>query len=197
MKITQQQVVTAALALVDKEGLDKLNMRALANRLGVQPSALYWHVGSKEELLSRMATDFIGRAVTAAPVSMGWREWLLAFGQAFLAELLAHRDSARLCAIARPVDIGAKEMNDRLVEELVSAGLDPETALSYLSSVIALSLGCAFCEQTRAFHDIPYLPAAAAAHATGLSSMVAGFAEPAAARLRPLPLLQRRGAQRQ
>ena len=34
MKITQQQVVTAALALVDKEGLDKLNMRALANRLG-------------------------------------------------------------------------------------------------------------------------------------------------------------------
>ena len=196
MKITLQQIVAAALALVNEDGLDKLNMRSLANRLGVQPSALYWHVGGKEELLSCMATDFIGRAVTAAPVSRGWREWLLAFGQAFLAELLAHRDSARLCAIARPVDIAAKEMNDHLVEELVSAGLDQEAALSYLSSVIALSLGCAFCEQTRAFHDIPYVPAAAKAHATGLSSMVAGFAEPAVARVRPLPALHRRGAQR-
>lgn len=196
MKISQQQIVDAALTLVDKEGLDKLNMRALAKELGVQPSSFYWHVGSKEELLSCMATNFIGRAMTAAPAGMGWRDWLLAFGQAFLAELLAHRDSARLCAIARPVDIAAKDMNDRLVEQLVSAGLDQETASSYLSSVIALSLGCAFCEQTRAFHDIPYVPAAADAHATGLASMVAGFSEPAAAKIRPLFPKPERDAQR-
>ena len=55
------------------------------------------------------------------------------------------------------------------------------TALSYLGSVIALSLGCAISEQMQVFHDyLPYIIDIQEVHATGLSSMIAGFPEPAA-----------------
>ena len=179
--MSHQKIVVTALALMNEEGLDKLSMRTLARKFGVQASALYWHIGGKEELLSCMATSFYGQALAATPENVSWREWLLAFGHAFRTALLAHRDSARLCALARPVDSSAWEMHARLVDRLVSAGLDRHTALSYMSSVISLSLGGALSEQAGKFDDylnqmIPYDEV----YATALSSMVAGFPEAAA-----------------
>ncbi|HKT72066.1 MAG TPA: TetR family transcriptional regulator [Steroidobacteraceae bacterium] len=179
MKTSQQEIVAVALALVDEKGLESLSMRALAARLDVQASTLYWYIGSKEDVLNSMASTFSRRAMAATPVNLGWREWLMAFGRAFLAELLAHRDSARVCAIARPVDSATLEMNDRLVKPLISAGLNTHTASCYLGSVIALSLGCALAEQSRGLRA-PYMMEIHEVHATGLSSMVAGFPEPAA-----------------
>ncbi|HKQ84763.1 MAG TPA: TetR family transcriptional regulator [Steroidobacteraceae bacterium] len=179
MKTSQHEIVAVALALVDEEGLDSLNMRALAARLGLQASTLYWYIGSKEELLNSMASTFSRRAMAATPDDVSWREWLMAFGRAFLAELLAHRDSARICATARPMDSDTLEMNDRLVKPLICAGLDAHTANCYLGSVVALSLGCAFAEQSSSFHA-PYMMEIHEVHGTGLSSMIAGFPEPAA-----------------
>ena len=58
VKLDRQQIVNAALALADDAGLDALNMRALAGRMGVQASALYWHIDSKDRLLAMMAGEF-------------------------------------------------------------------------------------------------------------------------------------------
>jgi AcrR family transcriptional regulator len=41
-----------ALAIVDRDGVDGLTMRALAANLGVAPSTLYLHVRDKHELVS-------------------------------------------------------------------------------------------------------------------------------------------------
>src|SRR5437879_6461600 len=92
VKIEQRQIIDAALALLDAQGLEKLNMRSLAERLGVYASALYWHIGGKDELISLMATSFYARAYEAAPQAASWREWLLAFGHTFRAALLSHHD---------------------------------------------------------------------------------------------------------
>nr|WP_201469978.1 TetR family transcriptional regulator [Microbacterium hydrocarbonoxydans] len=48
-------VARAALALLDEVGLPDLSMRRIAGRLDVQPSALYWHFSSKQELLAELA----------------------------------------------------------------------------------------------------------------------------------------------
>lgn len=48
-------VARAALALLDEVGLADLSMRRIAARLDVQPSALYWHFASKQELLAELA----------------------------------------------------------------------------------------------------------------------------------------------
>jgi AcrR family transcriptional regulator len=49
--LTREQIVTAAVELLDAEGLEGLNMRALGRRLGSAATAVYWHVGSKANLM--------------------------------------------------------------------------------------------------------------------------------------------------
>src|SRR5580698_3213226 len=104
VKIHQRQVIDVALALLDEHGLAELQMRAVASRLNVQASALYWHVRNKGELLSLMSWDFYDGALSAIPAGLTWRDWLLTYGVTFRKGLLGHRDSAQLCAIARPLD---------------------------------------------------------------------------------------------
>ncbi len=46
--------MSTAVDLADREGIDALSMRSLAQELGVVPMAIYKHVAHKEELLQRM-----------------------------------------------------------------------------------------------------------------------------------------------
>lgn len=52
--LNRDSVLRAAVALADKEGVEALSMRKLANELGVVPMALYKHVADKEDLLVGM-----------------------------------------------------------------------------------------------------------------------------------------------
>jgi AcrR family transcriptional regulator len=72
--LTREQIVQAALDLLDAGGLEGLSMRALGERLGSAATAVYWHVGSKENLIT-LAGD---RAWNEVPLpdweTLGWRE---------------------------------------------------------------------------------------------------------------------------
>jgi AcrR family transcriptional regulator len=58
--LSRDRVLLAAVALADKEGIESLSMRRLAEELSVVPMALYKHVASKEELLDGMIDVVIG-----------------------------------------------------------------------------------------------------------------------------------------
>ena len=49
--LTTERVLRAAVALADRDGIESLSMRKLAQTLDVVPMALYRHVANKEELL--------------------------------------------------------------------------------------------------------------------------------------------------
>ena len=51
---TRRQVVAAAIAVADAEGLDALTMRRLAAELGAGPMSLYTYVRDKDELVDAM-----------------------------------------------------------------------------------------------------------------------------------------------
>ena len=72
--LTLEQIVTAAVELLDAEGLEGLNMRALGNRLDSAATAVYWHVGSKDNLV-RLAADSAWHEVGLPdPSQIGWIE---------------------------------------------------------------------------------------------------------------------------
>lgn len=99
-KITRGLVVAEALDLLDEVGLDAVSTRRLAQRLGVEQPALYWHFKGKEALLTAMAEEAM-KPHTAAPPPAGdddWREWFLENHRRFRRTLLLHRDGARLHA---------------------------------------------------------------------------------------------------
>ena len=110
MALHREDVIRAAVELLDEVGLDRLTTRALTTRLGVQPGALYWHVRSKGELLSAIA-DEIMREVYAPGSDPGpenqvgeqgvgwavdWAAQTTAFAHRLRRALLAHRDGARV-----------------------------------------------------------------------------------------------------
>ncbi|ERH33803.1 TetR family transcriptional regulator [Schaalia sp. HMT-877] len=61
-RITREQILAAAMALLDQRGLPDLTMRKLAAELGIRPSALYWHFPDKQTLLARLADQIVGSA---------------------------------------------------------------------------------------------------------------------------------------
>lgn len=50
-EIRQEQIVQAALELIGEQGLSALSIAAIAERVGIVPSALYRHFKSKDEVL--------------------------------------------------------------------------------------------------------------------------------------------------
>lgn len=54
-------IVKVALAIADREGLDKLTMRRLSTELGVTPMAIYHHVSNKEEVVDLVIDESFGQ----------------------------------------------------------------------------------------------------------------------------------------
>jgi len=71
--LTREQIVKAAVELLDTEGLEGLNMRALGKRLGSAATAVYWHVGSKDNLIA-LAGDVVWNEVALPDLTAtDWR----------------------------------------------------------------------------------------------------------------------------
>jgi AcrR family transcriptional regulator len=71
-RLNRDRVLRAAVDLADREGVDAVSMRRLADQLGVVPMALYKHVAHKEELLDGMVDVVLGE-VAVAEARDDWR----------------------------------------------------------------------------------------------------------------------------
>lgn len=58
--LSRADVVREATAIVNEGGGAALTMRALAARLGVATTNIYWHVGDREELIAALVDDAAG-----------------------------------------------------------------------------------------------------------------------------------------
>src|ERR671936_593320 len=72
-RLSRDRILDAALALVDREGLEALSMRRLAEELDVWPMSLYRYFHDKEELVGALA-DAAAEEVTPPSPSRPWRE---------------------------------------------------------------------------------------------------------------------------
>jgi AcrR family transcriptional regulator len=71
--LTREQIVEAAIDLLDADGLEGLNMRALGKRLGSAATAVYWHVGSKDNLIT-LAGDQVWNEIALPDLTaVDWR----------------------------------------------------------------------------------------------------------------------------
>lgn len=126
-ELTRPAVVSAARDLLHEQGVDRLSMRGVATRLGVDVSSLYWHVGNKEELIDLVADDLLAGLVGPDP-ALPWRERVEQALVSYRNLLLAHRDAATVLAgrwVQGPNTLRALEI---LVSILLSAGLGPAAA---------------------------------------------------------------------
>src|SRR5690606_4271755 len=101
----RESITTAALLLLDDVGLPDLSMRRLAAELGVQPSALYWHFASKQELLAAVADRILARI--EADSSPTDSEAVLRVARSIRDALFAYRDGAEVVISTYALGLGA------------------------------------------------------------------------------------------
>lgn len=70
--LTHARVIEAALAMVDRTGIDSLSMRSVAATLGVEAMSLYRHVASKEALVEGMVALILDE-IEVPPPGTAWR----------------------------------------------------------------------------------------------------------------------------
>ena len=147
----RDEVLTAALELLDEVGLDALTTRKLAEKLGVQPGALYRHFDSKRSLLNAMVNRMASGAEQADPDRPG--DWAGLRRYAALgarATMLTRRDGARLMATYLvPADETAQLFWHRLIGVLTAAGIPLADAMVAVDTVFAYVNGFTIEEQAR------------------------------------------------
>ena len=95
--LTRERIVEEAIALIDDEGLTGFSVRALARRLHVYPTALYWHVGgAKADLFAEISGSLIATLVMPDEISDDWRETIRILFRRFRARIHEHPRAAPL-----------------------------------------------------------------------------------------------------
>lgn len=87
--LTVAQIIEAAVALADREGLAAVSMSSLAADLGTKPMSLYRYVESKEQLLALMVDAAAGKPGPRVP-GEAWRAGVERWAWALLAANEAH-----------------------------------------------------------------------------------------------------------
>lgn len=162
-----EQIVEAALRLVDEEGLEALTVRGLAGRLRTGSATLYRHVASRDELLVLMVDRVIGE-VKAPPVGAAGRARVEHLASELRRVLMDHPDLVPALRAAPLLGPNARRGSEQAVVALLDAGYAPEVAVPAYLALVDYVLGTVFFDTGRAAHwhagaadgGEPLLPAA-------------------------------------
>lgn len=124
MALTRELIVQTALTLLNQIGLDNISTRRLGQELGVEGPALYRHFKSKAELFDHMVAAILLPVLHPPHPDQPWDDWLISIARSSMAEVMRHRDGAKLVANALPT-----EPLDLLSKPLREAGFSEEDAL--------------------------------------------------------------------
>jgi AcrR family transcriptional regulator len=120
----RREILLAALAIADEDGLSAVSMRSVAERVGVSAMALYPHVGSKEALLDGLV-DVLLAELPSALVGQPDDPWTKLTALAHALRALARRHpSAFALLLARPsVTPDAVRSTDTVYQALLDVGV--------------------------------------------------------------------------
>jgi AcrR family transcriptional regulator len=145
--LNRDEIVEAALRIVDRAGLDATSMRAVAEELGVAPSALYWHVRNKDELLQLVLDRVIGEVQLPPLDSSEWEVQLKNLAREMRRVLTRHGDIARVTLGAIPVGANALRVIEWLHALLRGAGL-PDRVVALVGDLAGLYVGAYAYEES-------------------------------------------------
>ena len=141
----REQILGAALAIADEQGLDAITMRAVATRIGVTAMALYPHVRSKDDLLDGLVGHLLAELSRPDP-ALPWRDRLRSLGRS--AREVAHRHPTVVPLLfARPaVTPDAVLVVDAIYQALLDAGVPDSEVARVERMVSTFVLGYAISE---------------------------------------------------
>ncbi len=129
--LSRDQVLTAAVALADENGIEALSMRKLGQALGVEAMSLYNHVASKSNMLDGMV-DIVFAEIGLPASDVGWRAAMRQRAISARQALGRHRWAIGLMESRRSPGPATLRHHDAVIGCLRAAGFSiPLTAHAY------------------------------------------------------------------
>jgi TetR/AcrR family transcriptional regulator, tetracycline repressor protein len=146
--ISRREAISAALEIIDAQGLDKLSMRSLGARVGVNGMSLYNHFRDKEDILDQVAGLIVAdigvpdrpaaRATTITTDELA--AWSLESATVYRRALLAHPNAIPLFVKGYPTR-GRHAVFTREFEVFADVGIDPRYWLAIVRALESLVVG--------------------------------------------------------
>jgi TetR/AcrR family tetracycline transcriptional repressor len=128
--VSHEEIVDAALALLDEGGVEAMSIRAIAARVGVAPNAVYTYFPDKAAVVAAVVERLLGEVDHGVFTdrSQPWRERVEAIAIELRSRLSDHPAAVALM-IGGPMDgPHALSLNEQLLQLLDDAGFDPVQA---------------------------------------------------------------------
>lgn len=181
--LSRERVIEAARELLNEGGTDVLSMRALADRLGVRPNAIYSHVENKAMLIDHLLDDVLAAVERPDPGTTDPVAGMYTLMASTYEVLVAHADLVALY-LARQGARGpnAQQLGEVMLLLLGRIDITGQQAREALHVLIVYAIGsAAFATSTTPMHISPP-KAAVESHADrfehGLAWLLAGIAMP-------------------
>ncbi|MFI0942656.1 TetR/AcrR family transcriptional regulator [Streptomyces sp. NPDC021020] len=149
---SREAVVTAALHVIDTEGVEAMTMRRVAQELGTGPASLYAHVSGREEMIVLVLDRVLADVTCPEPDPQRWREQIKDVARDGRRALVAHGDLARLLPeIGVPTGESITVHSEGMLAILAAAGL-PKQVCAYAVDALSMYVtGIAAEEASRAY----------------------------------------------
>lgn len=163
MKLTEQRIIDAGMAVFAEVGYERLSMRLVAERLQVHAGSLYYHVKNKATLMALMA-DRVARAAldegTAALARLGPHatdtDRVTAQLLALRLTLRNHPSGARLLSASpRSLGDGALGLMERLLGLLTDGGVPVSRAVVLADVLLSYVTGFVLQEEAESATEPP------------------------------------------
>lgn len=145
-KFSRAQLQAAALALVDREGLAGLSMRALASELGAGAMTLYNYVSTREELEVLVVEAVIAQAHWPPSDGRPWQDEVKVIATAWWRAVRAHPHAIALILTRRSRAPAVFEVTEALLGALARSGRSGASLLVAFRALSALITGLAQSE---------------------------------------------------
>ncbi|TDC93609.1 TetR family transcriptional regulator [Nonomuraea deserti] len=119
---SREEIVRAAVEMLDGEGLGGLSMRKLGARLSAGATSLYWYVANKDELLELAYDEVWAEMTVPDPDRVGWRDSASALAYSMRRVVLRHPWSADLIGRLPALGPHAMGVADRMRKMFRAAG---------------------------------------------------------------------------
>jgi AcrR family transcriptional regulator len=144
--LQRDEIVAAAIVLLDEDGVAGLTMRKLATRLGTAPMTLYGHVSTKDDLLEYVLDAVFAEALDEAAPAGDWRADLARIASRTFDALIRHPWAPALVGGRPPIGPAAVTQFGTVLRVLTDAGLTAEQRDAATAAVYYYVLGAALAE---------------------------------------------------
>ncbi|MET1001546.1 MAG: helix-turn-helix domain-containing protein [Acidimicrobiia bacterium] len=148
----RDRIVAAARRLVETGGVDALSMRKLAAELGVAHTAIYWHVGGRDELIGAVVESFLADLGDITPKGRSPRQRTASIAREIRRQVVDHPalvnlaiEHGRFAAMWFPAQVA-------LAREVSAAGLGGVDAARAVTSLLYLAGAFVMLEAALADH---------------------------------------------